>query len=172
LLEVKAIGHIIRSRVSRFDRVQSKRHFAELHQAHMRMKRLRDSPLGVRTDHQAPDPRPMPSTDFHNSFESSPSHKPFPPANLTPTVSTLPRSFESLTSYPLQALTIVLPYHLNSTLQPGLPRSSQSLCMSVTGPRWRGTRRTSLPFLTSLPYYFHTSHSLSPFPATLPRIRL
>ncbi len=87
----------------------------------MRMKRLRDSPLGVRTDHQAPDPRPMPSTDFHNSFESSPSHKPFPPANLTPTVSTLPRSFESLTSYPLRALTIVLPYHLNSALQPSLP---------------------------------------------------
>src|SRR5882724_7165715 len=27
------------------------------------------------------------STDFHNSFESRPSRKPFPPANLYPTVS-------------------------------------------------------------------------------------
>ncbi len=31
------------------------------------------------------------STDFHNSFESLPSRKPFPPANLNPTVPTLPR---------------------------------------------------------------------------------
>jgi len=39
------------------------------------------------------------STDFHNSFERHPSRKPFPSANLYPTVSTLPRPFESLTSY-------------------------------------------------------------------------
>jgi len=49
-----------------------------------------------------------------------PSRKPFPSANLNPTVSTLPRLFESLTSYPRQALTFVLSYPLNSTLQPGL----------------------------------------------------
>src|SRR6266478_2268551 len=48
------------------------------------------------------------STDFHISFESHPSRKPFPSANLNPTVSTLPRPFESLTSYPLQPLTTVL----------------------------------------------------------------
>jgi protein-S-isoprenylcysteine O-methyltransferase len=34
------------------------------------------------------------STDFHNSFEFHPSRKPFPSANLNPTVSTLPRPFE------------------------------------------------------------------------------
>jgi len=59
------------------------------------------------------------STDFHNSFESHPSRKPFPSANLNPTVSTLPRPFESLTSYPWQVLTLVLPFSLNSTLQLG-----------------------------------------------------
>ena len=49
------------------------------------------------------------STHFHNPFESYPSRKPFPSANLNPAVSTLPCPFESLTSYPGQPLTIVLP---------------------------------------------------------------
>jgi hypothetical protein len=40
------------------------------------------------------------STDFHNSFESHPSRKPFPSVNLNPTASNSPHPFESLTSYP------------------------------------------------------------------------
>jgi hypothetical protein len=40
------------------------------------------------------------STDFHNSFESHPSRKPFQSLNLLPTVSRLTHPFESLTSYP------------------------------------------------------------------------
>src|SRR5229473_1599819 len=50
------------------------------------------------------------STDFHNSFESHPSRKPFPSANLNPIVSTLPRPFEWLTSYYRQVLILVLPW--------------------------------------------------------------
>src|SRR6266851_9821492 len=49
------------------------------------------------------------STDFHHSFEVLPSRKPFPPANLNPTVPTLPPPFESLTSYSGQAFTLLLP---------------------------------------------------------------
>src|SRR5229473_487495 len=40
------------------------------------------------------------STNFHNSFESHASRKPFLSASLNPTVSTLSHPFESLTSYP------------------------------------------------------------------------
>src|SRR6266480_2000844 len=73
--EVKAIAHIIRSRVSRVYRFQPKGHFAEFHQAHMRMQRLGNSPLGVRTDHQAPDPRPIAELGIRitRSFRRAPS---------------------------------------------------------------------------------------------------
>jgi len=44
------------------------------------------------------------STDFHNSFERHPSRKPFPSANLKPTVSTLP-SQQQLAFFMLKSCT-------------------------------------------------------------------
>src|SRR5689334_14066535 len=57
LLKVKAIGHVVRRRVSGIQRSQTERHLSELHEAHVRMHCAGNPALRVRTDDQAPDAR-------------------------------------------------------------------------------------------------------------------
>src|SRR6266704_3779645 len=95
------------------------------------------------------------STDFHNSFESHPSRKPFPSANLNPTVSNNPRPFESLTSYSCQAVTFVLPCSLIVRAHPRHP-------FGAPPPSAEQSQRSFLYVVTSLLPYLTMALSSCP----------
>src|SRR5947209_11831203 len=58
LAEIEAIHHVIRGRVPLVQRREAEVRFAEFHQAHVRVKDLRDVPVSrLRTQDDAPDPR-------------------------------------------------------------------------------------------------------------------
>src|ERR1700674_1386274 len=60
LREIKTVQHAVRFRIAVIQRRQAEERLAELEQAHVRVKHLRDvSALGVRAEHQTADARPV-----------------------------------------------------------------------------------------------------------------